>query len=110
MDKKRSFRIERQHQTEMALRAIDILNKPYKDASDLKDDIKAWTDYFISDLDRLEDLEEEDPTTAWGQFCGKCGEKMIHKQGVNSKTNKPWAGWFCTKDESHEPRWERNVV
>ena len=54
--------------------------------------------------------EEEDPTEAWGQYCGQCGSKMEHKKGVNSKTNKPWAGWFCTSDESHTPKWERNVL
>ena len=93
----------------MALRAIDILKTPYKNVEDLKEDVKYWTDYFMADLDRPEDLEE-DPTEAWGQFCGACGSKMEHKKGVNAKTNKPWAGWFCTSDDSHEPKWERNII
>ena len=75
--------------------------------------------FRTNDLKEFEELckylskltkEEEDPTEAWGQFCGSCGSKMEHKKGVNAKTNKPWAGWFCTSDESHTPKWERNVL
>lgn len=110
MDKKRSYRIERQHQTEMALRAIDILKTPHKDADELKSDILEWTAWFMNDLNESEPKEEEDPTEAWGQFCSECGSPMIHKKGVKKDTNKPWAGWFCTKDESHKIKWERNLI
>jgi len=38
--------------------------------------------------------------------CGTCGEKMELRSGV-SKTGKAWKGWFCPKDKTHEPVWER---
>jgi hypothetical protein len=47
-----SGRIERQHSQEMALRALAFLGTPTNASPEvLKQTIKAWTDWFVADLD-----------------------------------------------------------
>jgi hypothetical protein len=48
----------------------------------------------------------EATTQSQERFCGTCGEKMDFRSGT-SKTGKPWKGWFCPKDKTHEPIWEK---
>lgn len=102
MKNNREDKIQRQHSQEMAIRWIVASGEKATE-----ENLKKWTDFFQKDIGPV---EEDDPTDSWGQFCASCGSKMIHKKGVNEKTAKPWAGWFCTENPDHTPRWERNVT
>ena len=50
------------------------------------------------------------PTGGWqspgkGPACESCGGPTEYKSGTSKKTNKPYSGWFCTRDDKHPPIW-----
>lgn len=52
-------------------------------------------------LEKVEGTPEAPKEAAKTFVCSQCGGPAEYKEGISSKTDKPWRAVFCLKDKTH---------